>query len=300
MLRAGEEVRISITDEVSTDIIFGPEVKPVVSEKGFRLSDWTTTTAGLGNVNNTIAGGTIVFRIDAPSVEATTLTLEGISVQVDRTVPVSNQRPYDVIVWGTAVAANYAYESEYNRQAKDTFLEFGPNLRAPFLRVVSSANDQGSLFTQEVRVPNGQNYYLVNGITHDMPDAKAYINAENSSMYVPIRFVARAFGMPDDKILYDRGVVTIVHPQRIIQFTVGDTNMIVNGTTVPMLNAAGVPIAPETKDAGDGFVRTYVPFRSVGDAFGVPVTFNSERQEAIYNEGADGMFEAPSVTGGGN
>jgi hypothetical protein len=301
LLKKDTQVRISITDFVTNDITFGPDITyTILPEKyGFQIVNWATSATGLDLTSEAVnTGGTINFNIKTQSTEPTILTIDNISVKIDRTVPVSNQRPYEAVVWGNAVAANYAYENNANKLAKDTFVDFGPNVRAAYLKVVSSANDQSSILSQEVRVPVGQNYYLVNGTTVDMPDnAKAYIDPETSSTYVPLRFVSNAFGMPDEQIIYEKGVITIIHPTRIIQFTVGQTNMIVNGVAVPMLNAAGVPIAPQTKAYDDGaFVRTFVPFRAVGDAFGVKVTWDSDRQEAIYNEGANEAFSAPDVS----
>jgi archaellum component FlaG (FlaF/FlaG flagellin family) len=62
--------------------------------------------------------------------------------------------------------------------------------------------------------------------------------------------------------------------QKIIQFTAGSAVMVVDGTAITMENGA----VAEIKDD-----RMYVPFRALGTALGVSVSWDEETRTAIYN-----------------
>lgn len=121
-------------------------------------------------------------------------------------------------------------------------------------------------------------------------DVAPYIQANGNTM-VPLRFVSVALAGGDatsvesaqnsDKVSWDAAskTVTIFYGaginQKIIQFKIGSTNMVVDGNTVPMGNGAKA----EIKNG-----RTFVPFRSLGQALGVPVNWDATTKTAIFNQ----------------
>ena len=121
-------------------------------------------------------------------------------------------------------------------------------------------------------------------------DVAPYIQANGNTM-VPLRFVSVALAGGDatsvesaqnsDKVSWDAAskTVTIFYGaginQKIIQFKIGSTNMVVDGNTVPMGNGAKA----EIKNG-----RTFVPFRSLGQALGVPVNWDATTKTAVFNQ----------------
>ncbi len=67
--------------------------------------------------------------------------------------------------------------------------------------------------------------------------------------------------------------VAIFKDNKSIKFTVGNNNMIVDGKSINMGNS----IVPEIKDG-----RVFVPFRSLGEALGMNVKWDSNTKTAIY------------------
>ncbi len=281
MLEKGKYVNVSVTDMVSTDMLFSDDTKVAVTKGDLKLTNINSiTTSGgnrLGQGQSALlgSGGTISFEVDRASSEASEITISNVSVKVDRTVAETNRRPYKVVVWGDAVAANYV-NWEYNKYAKDKFNT--PGVMADYLKIVTSA-EGNNVLSQEVKVTMGENYFVVDGVTYDM-DAAAYISKASNSTMVPVRFISNAFGIKDDQVIWDDAnkTVTIIMAGRVVQFTANQTYMLVDGTPVPLLSPDNLPVSAEITNE-----RMYVPFRAMGDAFGVSVSWDAATQTAIYN-----------------
>jgi len=311
ILEKGKDVRVSVTDLVSTDLFFSSDTKVAVKNAGesgaLKIKNVQNVTASSGTVYGlAVNGGTIKFEIDAASSKASTIVISDVAVKVDRTVPETNKYPYQVVVWGKAIANNYQYinDSEHYRYprtsnsvngtnyAKDLFGTAG--IKADYIRIVTSANDKPNVLYAEVRVTIGEKYYTVNGKQSDM-DAAAYISTASNSTMVPLRFVSNALGISNEGVIWDgdNRTVTIIAPDgKIAQFKIGDSTMTLNGTPVTMMSPDGLPVVAEI--VGD---RSYVPFRALGDAFAIPVTWEEDTQSAVYNKGAaTGATEAAAAT----
>jgi N-acetylmuramoyl-L-alanine amidase len=84
----------------------------------------------------------------------------------------------------------------------------------------------------------------------------------------------------NNKIMWDAAskTATILYNasagQKIIQFTAGSYKMVVDGVTIPINNGA----IAEIKDG-----RMYVPFRALGEAMGVDVSWDNSARTAIFN-----------------
>ena len=295
-LLKNKTVRVSITDLISSDMWFTPDTKIQVTSGDLKIKNISTTGIGgftsqsysvLSNIRDTSETASIAFDIDRESTAASTITISNVAVKLDRTVPVTNRASYQAIVWGTAVAENYGLTSPSTSSYASKTWKAGFNtagVYSPYINVISSPTDQGSILSQEVRVTIGENYYTVNGQSYSMP-AAAYISPASHSTLVPLRFVANAFGLRDEnQIVWDdtNKTATIFAPNRTIQFTLNKASMLVDGVSITMFSPDNLPVVAEIK--GD---RMYIPFRALGQAFGVPVTWDASTQTAIYNEGAN-------------
>jgi hypothetical protein len=286
MLLRDKTVLVSITDMFAQDFAFAGDIKIDVTGGDIKIKNILTNKLGgfttqSGSTLNNTQSGTIAFDIDKQSTTASTVTISGIGVKVDRTVPVTNKESYRAVVWGTAIAENYGIRDPHGNVWKSSFDT--PGELVPYVNIVSSADDVTGILTQEVRVTIGQTYYTVNGKTFTM-DAAAYISTASNSTMVPVRFVANALGISDNAIVWDDSTktATIFAKETTVQFTLGKTAMIVNGVSVNMLSPDNLPVAAEIKAD-----RMYLPFRAIGNAFGVPVTWDATTSTAIYNEGAN-------------
>jgi len=297
-LLKNKTIRLSVTDFTNSDMWFTPDTKVQVTNGDLKLKNVTTTgIGGFTSQSYSVLGGatnnaSIAFDVDRESTAASTITISNVAVKLDRTVPVTNKQSYQVVAWGTAIAENFgltnpAVDGIPSMTWKSCFNT--PGEFAPYINVISSPNDQTSILTQEVRVTIGENYYTVNGQSYSMP-AAAYISPASNSTMVPLRFVANAFGLRDDnQIVWDdtNKTATIFAPNKTVQFTLNKSIMIIDGVSVTMFSPDNLPVVAEIK--GD---RMYIPFRALGQAFGVPVTWDASTQTAIYNEGANTNLNA--------
>ncbi len=296
-LRRNRQVLLTITDLISTDLLFSPDAKvavtPAANAGGLTISTLTSVTNGFANRtgstlygnNNINNGGTIGFTVNSESRTgvASTITLSNLQVKVDRSVPESNlaAKNYQVLVWGTAIGENFG-------RARDQFSN--PGIKTDFAKVISAADDKAGIITSEVKLPVGESYYMKGGKTVDMPNGvAAYISPASDSVMVPVRFVANALGIKDDQIIYDdaKKSVTIIAPNAVIQFTVDSNIMTINGTQTSMITN-GKTVKAEL-DAKTG--RMYIPFRALGNALGVNVGWDAATQTASYNP-----IEAPKAS----
>ena len=258
---------------------------------------------GTPSLGVSVGGGTLSFDVLARSHnEPAVITVSNVSVRLDRTVPETNDRPYSVVVWGDAIARNFGtYENMATflsignqwplaeRTNNDRFANY-PGIIADYIRV-TTGGDGSPWLTQEVRVTIGELHYTVNGVPYAM-DAAALLDPASDSTFVPLRFVANAFGLRDNQgIVWDGNArtATLVLPTgRVVQFTDGSTVMLDNGVPRNIVNANGMAIAPMMVPSGDGYVRMFLPFRFLGEeVLGVEVAWEPATQTAIFNPGGD-------------
>ncbi|MCL0100399.1 copper amine oxidase N-terminal domain-containing protein [Peptococcaceae bacterium] len=101
----------------------------------------------------------------------------------------------------------------------------------------------------------GSTTYVIDGIEQTM-NVAPYI--KNGRTYLPLRYAAYAFGAKDHNIFWDdsTGTVTLIDDGRDIQFIIGKTVMIVNGTRID------IDSAPEVVNG-----RVMIPLRWITVAF---------------------------------
>lgn len=246
--------------------------------------------------NFKISGGMIKFTVDKTSYnEPASITIKNVKVGTTRSVPYGS---YDLKLYGPAVVNNYdedktddaTYPVKLNGGDLKNLGYFDTTEAYAFPEYLTIATQTGTL-DAVVKVAIDDPTILINDVAYDM-DTAAYIQTSSNSTMVPLRFVSLALGVDDSltgvdgadqssKISWNANTKTATiyygagTGQKIIQFTAGSNNMVVDGTTIPMEYG----VVAEIKDD-----RMFVPFRALGQALGVAVSWDEETRTAIYNQ----------------
>ena len=302
------------TVKLAIDSLYGSK------ELGFADADnlTLTTDGNLEAKNFKVSDGEMSFKVDTASYSTpSTVKITGVQVGTTRSVPYG---AYDLKVYGDAVVNNYdddvdTYSSTiasgnvsdpdstlYAVAPKDAsgkaiidsseaykldMFDVNDGFKfAGYLNVDGAGSD--SVLTKKVEVTIGEKNVVMDGEKIDT-DVAAYIQTSSNSTMVPLRVVALALGVdsanaanPDETnaVNWDANskTATIVYGQgstkTVIQFQAGSNNMNVNGSTIAMANGV-------TAEITDG--RMFVPFRALGQAFGVSVSWDADTKTAIYN-----------------
>ena len=199
----------------------------------------------------------LIIPVKYASKTASTIEVTGFKITTNRTVP---EGTYDLKIDGNSLGTDGNVEAYGDIAMSNFFQVTTPNtedIKNSALKAVDASFVVGS--TQ----------YTVDGVTKTM-DAAAYI--QNGRTMVPLAYVAEAFGVPRTNVLFNKGVVTIIAGEKVLQFTVGSDVMTVNGS----------PIAMDAKaEIKDG--RTYIPMKFVGAALGVSATWDGASQTASFS-----------------
>lgn len=109
----------------------------------------------------------------------------------------------------------------------------------------------------EVKLTIGSSTAYINGVAKTLDAAP--INRNNRTM-LPVRFLANAFGVSDDGILWDgaTSTATLKNATTTIVIKIGAPSMTVNGQTVALDSPALIEHS-----------RTYLPVRAIANALGV-------------------------------
>ncbi len=230
--------------------------------------------------NFKVSDGEIIFKVDKESyTEPSSITFKNLKVGTTRSVPYGS---FDICVRGEGVINNYdddgvdhgvGFSDVTDSYAFDDYLTIG---------TVTGT------FDDVVKVTIGEKTILINDEAQDM-DVAPYIQASSNSTMVPLRFVAVALGVdpasisnPDEssKVAWDANTKTVTiyygagTGQKIVQFTAGSNTMLVDGSPIPMEYG----VVAEIKDG-----RMFVPFRALGNALGINVTWDADTRTATYN-----------------
>ena len=137
------------------------------------------------------------------------------------------------------------------------------------------------VITKDVQVTIGSESVLIGDTTYEAYGAP-YIQPESNSTLVPLRIVSLAIlggnvdnPDADSAVTWDgtTKTATIVAGSVVVKFTAGSDIMNVGGKDEVMDNG----VKAEIKDA-----RMYVPFRALGKALGVEVTWDAATKTAAY------------------
>lgn len=216
------------------------------------------------------------------STEASTVTISGLELYLDRTLPVGGYALQNVkadnILWenstdkkGKGDKDSYEYVPEANQASNGLFKYKEVTCNDKYVEVVTSGRDNDDSTTnRKIVITIGATTMAVGTQTITL-DTPAYINAENYTE-LPLRAVSEAFGATvgwDDP----SNTVTIMMGQRIVSMTIGSKTMYINGTPVQMNTA------PEITNE-----RTFVPVRDLANALGISkIDWNEASQTVTLN-----------------
>ena len=208
-------------------------------------------------------------KVKDDSTEASTITISGLELYLDRTLPVGGYALKNVGAWDkSGKATNILWENSStdkdvydkvpndNKAANGIFKYSAVTVNDSYVEVVTAGRDQDdSSTTRKIVITIGATTMAVGTETVTL-DTPAYINAENYTE-LPLRAVSEAFGATvgwDDA----SRTVTIMMGQRIVSMTIGSKTMYINGTPVAMNTA------PEIVSE-----RTFLPVRDLCNALGI-------------------------------
>ena len=219
------------------------------------------------------------------STEASTITISGLELYLDRTLPVGGYALKDVMSFdkeGKPLSTNILWENssdvegdadkkEYGYDKNGVFKYKAVTCNDKYVEVVTSGRDNDDSTTnRKIVITIGATTMAVGTETITL-DTPAYINAENYTE-LPLRAVSEAFGATvgwDDP----SNTVTIMMGQRIVSMTIGSKTMYINGTPVQMNTA------PEITNE-----RTFVPVRDLANALGISkIDWNEASQTVTLN-----------------
>ncbi len=228
------------------------------------------------NDNNTAY---LFVTVTDESTEASTITISGLELYLDRTLPVGGYALQNVggrfnsvgdpnngeainILWENSTNDDadaidgYKYVPNQDNASTGLFKYDAVTVNDSYVEVVTAGRDQDdSSTTRKIVITIGATTMAVGTETVTL-DTPAYINAENYTE-LPLRAVSEAFGATvgwDDA----SRTVTIMMGQRIVSMTIGSKTMYINGTPVAMNTA------PEITNE-----RTFVPVRDLANALGI-------------------------------
>jgi len=144
-------------------------------------------------------------------------------------------------------------------------------------------NDNNSEISNDVKVTVGSKTVVVGNKSYDI-DVAPYIQASSNSTLVPLRFVSLAISGENvenadasKSVVWDSDTktATINTNNKVIKFTADSTLMIVDDKTIVMDN----DVKAEIKDN-----RMFIPFRALGKALGVNVSWDADTKTAIYKK----------------
>ena len=229
------------------------------------------------NIDELDRTNVLTITVDDASTEASTITISGLELYLDRTLPVggyalNNVMFYDNrnvakghnILWENSSVVENIYDPESMDGDRDdsgkvygAFFKYDEVVvNDSYVEVVTAGRDQDdSSTTRKIVITIGATTMAVGTETVTL-DTPAYINAENYTE-LPLRAVSEAFGATvgwDDA----SRTVTIMMGQRIVSMTIGSKTMYINGTPVAMNTA------PEITNE-----RTFVPVRDLANALGI-------------------------------
>ena len=258
-------------------IDFDDEGKITVDDKsGLEVKDdevKTTTVDG---------DDAVYFVVDSRSDdEPATVTISGLQLYMQRSLPagaydlemVSPEMndPYESTVVLNGTKDKVDGENRTIADINDDFVSY--TAKAGFVNIVTAGREDTESFTTKVVVPVGESY-LISGENKVTIDVPAYINANGYTM-LPLRAVAVALGINSNNVLWDQTTrtATIMYGSKIINMTLGQKVVYVNGAMIPATAAVEI-----TND------RMFLGLRDLGNALGVTdITWDAATKTATLN-----------------
>ncbi len=246
MIKRGQNIEIVLPAEKGITFAEVPEVtvKGDLQIGKVKLEDITT--------DGKVTGQKVIIPVTRASKSASTIEIANFVIDTDRTVA---EGAYDVKIGGAALTAN-----KDSITAED-FITIG----TPNTEDLGSNGLRKGTSTFVI----GESKYTVDGVVKEM-DAKSFIQDPGYTM-VPVRYVAEAFGVEGNNILFSNGVATIFAGTRTIQLTNNSDIAVVNGVQIKMATKVVMK---------DG--RTYAPIGEVAQLLGVSKAWDNTTKTATF------------------
>lgn len=215
----------------------------------------TSGDVAISNVRLSANDSRVLFTVDADSNTASTITVSGVALSVDRTVAAGD---INLKVSGSSVAETKGYLTWNNAAAK-----------AAIASVATPApTDKSTTTTFTINSTT----YVVDGKTRTA-DVAPYI--ENSRTYLPVRYVADALGVTGSNIMFDKATstVTLIRGDRVAQIKLNTNQLIINGSVIRM------DVKAVTKNN-----RTVLPISWVAQALGATITYDATAKTVTVSQ----------------
>ena len=244
MLKSGTNLTIEVPVNTGITVAKAPTVEVTSGDIQF----------GTATVSKVVDGKvTITVPVKRASRTASTFEIKDFTFTTDRTVA---EGSFDVVMGGTAVST------------------IGETLTVEDFLVIGTPNTEDIVGANGLAKGTstfviGESKYTVNGVEKTM-DAQSFIQNPGYTM-VPVRYVAEAFGVGGQDILFSSGVVTIFAGNRTIQLTNGSDIAVVNGAQIKM----GTKMVIK-----DG--RTYAPVGEIARILGISTSWDNTTKTATF------------------
>ncbi|WP_411348152.1 copper amine oxidase N-terminal domain-containing protein [Paenibacillus sp. WLX2291] len=209
--------------------------------------------------------GVLRFYVDSESTTASTVTISGVNLRIDRTVPQG-----DVVAKVQGPAASY---TAYNTNNRTTTSWYDSNRAAAQAAIATIGTAPSGTENNAVKAiyTIGSTAYTVNGETRTA-EVAPYV--ENGRTYLPVRYVAEALGVTQANILFDKAtsVVTLIKGDRVVQLKLNTNQLTINGSTINM------DVKAVTKSN-----RTVLPIAWVGKALDAVVQYDAASKTVTVN-----------------
>jgi hypothetical protein len=260
----------NVTLTLPEGVWFSAKPKVEVTEGNLDIkADNVTLSATSGGT----ADGMLNIPIDGDSTKVSTITITGVKVTVDRTVPTGD---LFVKVGGGAIIENQKANPQgwlngaaYSTDASSTTVDEGEfdTGTAYKLKVANIITPAPGEVSGTAVFTIGSTTYTLNGVVKTM-DVAPYIKGDRT--FLPLRFVANAVGVADNNIMWnaaDQSVI-LIKGDRVVKLVIGSNTMLINGV------AMTIDVAPELVDPG----RTMLPIRWVAQALSCIITWDAATQ----------------------
>jgi hypothetical protein len=193
----------------------------------------------------------LIIPIRTSGTEASTIKISGVKLTLDRTVP---EGDVTLRVGGAAVDMVNVPAAGAAAVAATTI--------APATTVTPAPVETKKTAAFVI----GATTYTVGGVEAKM-DVAPY--TKDGRTYLPVRFAGLALGVAEENIFWDNATATatLMKGDRVVQFTVGQKAMVINGGRV------AIDVAPEVANG-----RVMLPFRWIATAFGASVAWDTATQ----------------------
>ncbi len=252
------------------------DAAPSIEVKG----DDNKSTLKIENVQLSKDKKVVAFEVTRTSAQASSIEITDIKFTADRTVPEAN---YDLQIWGGALTdenvldvitnanQNALTSASYRNQYTDMYI-----VKDFITMTTKNTQDitESGLKAATASFKIGEKQFTVNGEKVTM-DVASYV--KDGYIMVPVKYVAKAFGIEGNAIQYDKATstATIIAGNKVISITSGKAYIIVNGTQIPMATKA------EVKEG-----RMCVPMAYIAAGLGVEKSWDADTKTATFTNQA--------------